>query len=174
MNGPRPLGCAGTYPAPRLFPRSLQPLPSPPTPHCFASGETCPLQAQSAGPLREATRGGQQGARPARPALYRLRCWGAGRQRPPRRGRLWEAGSGRPEPPSARGQVEIRTPGSVRVGQPAPRTRSHGRLPQARPLGDAPALGSTLQTRKLRPPSYKWQIGLGLEPGLPVPSLHRA
>lgn len=119
----------------------------------------------------EATQGGRQGARPARPALYRLHCWGAGRQRPPRPGRLWEAGSGWPEPPSARGQGEIPPPSSVQVGQPALRTRSHA---QARPLGDAQALGSTLQMRKLRPPSYKWQIGSSLGPGLLVPSLHQA
>lgn len=52
-----------------------------------------------------------------------------------------------------------------------PRTGSQGQPPQARPLVAMQALGSTLQMRKLRPLSYKWQIGLGLESSLPAFSL---
>lgn len=159
------LGLSGTA----AFSRGLQPLLSPPSPlfPIWEKPVTYPeAEKGRSGPRREAIPGGQQGARPAR-QLPGLHGWGATGQGLPHTPSLGE-GSCHPAP----GLGKVHLPGSTRVCQPKPRTGSQGQPPQARLLG-VQALGSTLQMRKLRPFSYKWQMGLGLEPGLSAPSLHQ-
>lgn len=157
-------------PGAAAFSRGLQPLLSPPSPLFPVWEKPVPSRSRE-GPRRTPTgsdKGRPAGGAPGPPAIRAARLGSYWARASPDTGV-----SGRGEPPPRTWPGESSSSGSTRACQPTPRTGSQGQPPRVRLLG-AQALGSTLQIRKLRPFSYKWQMGLGLEPGLPAPSLHQA
>lgn len=168
-------GCAGTRRAPRLSPaasrRSLTPPPPTPTPGPTLVSRLGKSRRRQ-GPKRAPAGAGADrpaGGAPGPPCSFlgswqgRGRGWGLSGPR-----WLREAGS-RTAGTAARAGLGVSPPSRLRPGRAAgPATsrrlrarspESQGRPLKARPLGPTlQTLRPTLQTRKLRPPSYKRQI----------------